>query len=150
METLRHWALTVAVSAVAGAIINMLSPKGSLGKSVRTAVSLFMLIAMLAPFVGETDFSDFLSFSEAEYSENDISDTVKNEIKASVEAEIRKILSDCGIKSADVSIDITVDKGTVTVGGIEIEADGSAESMKAAEKRIKDEIGADVSIGVKE
>ena len=150
METVNQWALTVAVAAVVGAIINMLSPKGSLGKSVRTAVSLFMLIAMLSPFVSEIDFSDFLSFSAAQYNGNDISETVKDEMKASVETEIRRILSDCGINSADVSIDITVDKGTVTVGEIEIEAVGSAESMKAAEKRIKDEIGADVNIGVRE
>lgn len=150
METVKQWALTVAVAAVVGAIVNMLSPKGSLGKSVRTAVSLFMLIAMLSPFVREVDFSDFLSLSSAQYSENDISETVKEEMKASVEARIHKILSACGINSADVSIDITVDKGTVTVGRIEIDADGSAESMKAAEKRIKDEIGTDVNIGVRE
>ena len=52
METLRNWALTVALSALAGGIVWLLAPKGSVQKAVRTVVAVFLLGAFLSPLLG--------------------------------------------------------------------------------------------------
>ena len=146
METVKQWALSVAVSAVAGAITLMLAPEGALNKSVRTAVSLFLIAAMLTPFVKGIDVSDF-SFPEAEYEQTDLTDAVSEQMKAAVKTKITEILDDCGIKPIEINIDISVDEEQMRIEKIEITAfDGG--DRATAENRIKAEIGADVKIGV--
>jgi len=49
METLRTWALTIALAALAGGIVRLLTPKGSVEKSVRVVVAVFLLSAFLSP-----------------------------------------------------------------------------------------------------
>ena len=146
METVKQWALTVAVSAVAGAITLMLAPEGALNKSARTAVSLFLIAAMLTPFVKGIEVSDF-SFPEAEYEQTDLTDALSEQMKAAVKAKITEILDDCGIKPIEINIDISVDEEQMRIEKIEITAfDGG--DRATAENRIKTEIGADVKIGV--
>jgi len=52
MEALRSWALTVAIAALAGGIVRLLSPKGSVEKALRTVVAVFLLSAFLSPMFG--------------------------------------------------------------------------------------------------
>jgi len=49
MEALRNWALTVALAALAGGIVRLLTPKGSVEKALRTVVAVFLLSAFLSP-----------------------------------------------------------------------------------------------------
>ena len=49
MEALRTWALTVAIAALAGGIVRLLTPKGSVEKAVRCVVAVFLLSAFLSP-----------------------------------------------------------------------------------------------------
>ena len=148
METVKQWALTVAISAAAAAVILMLTPDGALNKSVRTAVSLFLMIAMLSPFLKGVDFNDFRIDIE-DSSQTDLTDAVEEQMKTAVSEKISEILLDCGIKSEGINIDISVDGETMRVEKIEITARQGGD-IERAEKRIRDEIGADVKIGVSE
>jgi len=53
METLRTWALTVAIAALAGGIVRLLAPKGAVEKALRTAVAVFLLSAFLTPLFAQ-------------------------------------------------------------------------------------------------
>ena len=150
MQLVRQWALTVAVSAVIGAVIYMRSPSGTAGKGVKTAVSLFMLLAMLSPFAKSVDASDFDFETPGEINQTDMSEAVKNQMKTEVEMQIRKILEENGIYSAAINIDININSENVmTVERIEISVRNAENgNILQAEKKIKSEIGADVRIGV--
>ena len=52
MEALRTWALTVAIAALAGGIVRLLTPRGSVEKAVRVVVAVFLLAAFLSPMFG--------------------------------------------------------------------------------------------------
>lgn len=148
METVKQWALTVAISAAAATVILMLTPDGAMSKSVRTAVSLFLMIAMLSPFIKGVDLNDFrIDIDDSE--QTDLTDVVKEQMKAAVETKISEILLDCGIKSEGINIDISTDGETMRVEKIEITATQGG-NTELAEQRIRDEIGADVKIGVSE
>lgn len=150
MQLVRQWALTVAVSTVIGAVIHMLSPSGTAGKSVKTAVSLFMLLSMLLPFAESADFSDFAIESPETEKHADMSDAIKNQMRTECEKQIREILEEYGINSADINIDININSENVmTVDKIEITVrNEEIGNIEQAEKKIKSEIGADVRIGV--
>lgn len=146
METVKQWAMTVAISSVAGAIVLMLAPDGTVKKSVRTAVSLFLIVVIISPFVKGIELSDFDIEFDTQYEQPDMSDTVAQQMKAALAKKVDEILTECGIKSAQINIDVSVDGENMTVDKIEIVADSG--DFATAENRIKTEIGADVKIGV--
>ena len=149
METVRQWALTVAISAVAGAVILMLAPDGAVNKSVRTAVSLFLIVAMMSPFVKGVDISDFNILAAEEYEQPDLTEAAAEQLKYAIKAKITEILADCGIKPNRINIDISVDGENMTIENIQIAAEKS-DNLTTAENRIKAEVGADVKIEVSE
>ena len=55
MNEIKQWTLGITVSAIVGAIILFISPDGSTEKLVRTAVSLFLMCAILSPFITNAD-----------------------------------------------------------------------------------------------
>lgn len=146
MDLIKQWALTLAVSAAAGAVVLMLAPDGALGKSVRTAVSLFLIVSMLSPFLGGIDFSDFVILPEAEYEQPDLTDTAAKLTEKAVREKISAILSECGINGAEISIDISTEGENISVDGIRIAAESG--DFETAENRIKAEIGAETEIEV--
>ena len=145
MDFIKNWAFAVSAAAIAGAVVLMLAPDGALNKSVRTAVSLFLIISMLSPFVNGVDLPSFSLDAEMP-SEIDMSEAVAEQLEVSLRAKITEILSVYGINAEKINIDISAEDETLTVNKIEIIADGSTQE---AEKRIKDEIGADVKIEVR-
>ena len=150
MTFVKQWALTVAVAAVIGAVIHMLSPSGRTGKIVKTAVSFFMLLSMLSPFAKSVDIPDFNIHVPETLSQPDMTEAVKRQMKTETEKKIREILEEYGIKPDGINIDINIStENVMTVEKIEItarEADGI--NIEKAEEKIKSEIGADVRIGV--
>ena len=55
MTEIRQWAYAVTISAIVGAIILSVTPGGSTEKLVRAAVSLFLMCAILSPFLKGAD-----------------------------------------------------------------------------------------------
>ena len=61
MTEIRQWAYAVTISAIVGAIILSVSPGGSTEKLVRAAVSLFLMCAILSPFLKGADPMELLN-----------------------------------------------------------------------------------------
>lgn len=51
METLQSWALCITFSAVGALLVHALVPKGATEKAIRVMISLFLLSAILSPFL---------------------------------------------------------------------------------------------------
>lgn len=147
MDTVRQWVLTVAISAAAGAVVLMLSPGGSVNKSVRTAVSLFLMTAMVLPFVRNFSFDIPNIIPDASTEQPDISASVEEQMKAALKTEIGKILDKNGIKYREINIDMNISDNTVTVRKIEIKSENGGD-FSALENRISSETGAEVKIEV--
>lgn len=147
MDTVRQWLLTVAVSAAAGAVILMLSPEGGVSKSVKTAVSLFLMTAMVLPFVKNFSFDipDIIPETGAE--QPDITAAVEEKMESALKAEIEKILAESGIKPQEINIDMNISDNVITVKSIEIKAENSGD-FSPVENRISSETGAEVKIEV--
>ena len=55
MNEMKQWAFGITISAIVGAVILFLSPEGATEKLVRAAVSLFLMCAILSPFLSNSD-----------------------------------------------------------------------------------------------
>ena len=113
MNEIKQWTLGITVSAIVGAIILFISPEGSTEKLVRTAVSLFLMCAILSPFITNADPMDIFNSLEltetqsAAQAGNEAAEYLQNELKG----KILDILKECGINNADISISINIENG---------------------------------------
>ena len=91
IESLRNWALTVALAALAGGIVRLLTPKGSVQKAVRVVVAVFLLCAFLSPLLsrGGTSFDWILPEMAEPPTIAGFDEEVSRQIQAAVESEIR-------------------------------------------------------------
>lgn len=152
MDSIKQWALGITVSAVIGGIVLVLTPRGSTEKSVRTAVALVLLCAMLTPFMSGVDFTEI--FSGIEKSDKidtaHIESQITQQTEAAVKEKITEILKENGILSARVNIDISMsDNRELMIEKAEISADRKySDSFSSAQEEIKNQLGIAVEIGV--
>ncbi|MDR0530557.1 MAG: hypothetical protein LBG83_00620 [Oscillospiraceae bacterium] len=89
MDAIRNWALTVALSALAGGIVWLMTPKGSVQKAVRTVVAVFLLCAFLSPLFNGRRGLNLEFLPEAEATLPNFDAAVSRQIQAAVETELR-------------------------------------------------------------
>ncbi len=147
MDTVRQWVLTVAVSAAAGAVVLMLSPEGSVNKSVKTAVSLFLTATMVMPFVRGFSFDVQDIVPDTGAGQPDLTASVEEQMRTALETELEKILSENGIKALEINIDMNISDNEITVKKIEIKAENGG-NISEVRNRISRETGAEVVIEV--
>ncbi|MDR1630929.1 MAG: stage III sporulation protein AF [Oscillospiraceae bacterium] len=93
MDFIRSWALTLCLCSLGSALIYFLVPKGSMEKPMRTAISIFLLAAVISPLfkVQGLDLAD-LQLDEWMVSDNvsEQADAVQN----AAEAQFQTIVAD--------------------------------------------------------
>lgn len=153
MDKIRLWAYGVTVAAVIGAVILSVAPGGATEKIVKTAVSLFLMCAILYPFISSEEARGILKNSELpdiEISESD-QGGAENYLEEKTKEKISAILTESGIKDPDINISISIDNGnemkinSVTVAAAEEYKD----LFENAQANLKAQLGIEVQIEVK-
>lgn len=127
MHFLNEWALGIVIASITSVIILILAPQGALFKQVRTAVSLFIMIAILYPFfISEnidTELSDF-EFDKNTYSQLDSENIIVSELKKELKNRIVSTLLAENIEVEKIEIDISInEENEMSVNRIKIEVD---------------------------
>lgn len=154
MDYIRQWAYGITSAAIIGAIVLSLAPRGATEKLLRTAVSLFLMCAILLPFISnanplkmfkEIKIPDIVSSEESGKKAADY-------LKSELEKKVYDILIQCGINNPEVSIDITVDDlNEMKIDGISVLADSTdKDKLGLAESALKEELGIEVKIEVRQ
>lgn len=154
MTEIRQWAYGITVSAIVGAIVLSITPGGSTEKLVRAAVSLFLMCAILSPFLLGADPMKLLDGvdlpdSEIQSAENS---EAQNYLEERMKEKISDILDECGIKNADIRISINIEnENEMSIESVEISAEKIYENkFKNTEENLKKQLGIEVKIEVKE
>ena len=153
MNEIKQWSLGITISAIVGAIILFISPEGSTKKLVRAAVSLFLMCAILSPFLSGADPIELINGIELpeiqsnESANGEASDYIENQIKE----KISGILEECGIKNADIRISINIENGNeMKIESVQIYAEKTYENnFENAEKDLNNQLGIKTKIEVK-
>ena len=153
MNEIKQWSLGITISAIVGAIILFISPEGSTEKLVRAAVSLFLMCAILSPFLSGADPIELINGIELpeiqsnESANGEASDYIENQIKE----KISDILEECGIKNADIRISINIEnENEMKIESVQIYAEKTYENnFENAEKNLNNQLGIKTKIEVK-
>ena len=147
MQAVKEWAVGMCAAAIAGAVVKVLTPSGSLEKSVKTVVAVFLLCAMILPFCGSKTASQrYIStnFDETELTEQALNNEISRQTAQYLKNSIEKILDKNGISYGDVVIDMELKDETVSIGKITvINPDTDAQTVRTI---IRNELGAEVSV----
>ena len=121
MQTIRTWMLTVALSALAGGIVWLLTPKGSVQKAVRTVVAVFLLCAFLSPLLNRegANFEWLLPEEAAAPTIPGFDETVSRQLQSAVEQELTRRISGV-LDEQKISGQILVRTDILPDGGINI------------------------------
>lgn len=152
MSEIKQWAYGIAVAAIVGAIILALTPKGSTEKLVKTAVSLFLMCAILYPFLsGANPLELFNGISVPEFNS---SASQGNSAQGFLEDELSKkitdILTEIGINDPVISIDISIENGNeMKINSVRILASAQYGSLfEKAESTLRSQLGIETKIEV--
>jgi len=121
MQSLRTWALSIAMAALAGGIVWLLAPKGGVQKALRTLLAVFLLCSFLTPFFTRGGVSldwilpDILDTPVTPALE----DTVARQLKTAVEEEIAKRIN-AVLSKRGAAGQISLDTSILPDGSIEI------------------------------
>jgi len=160
MEQLRTWVLSVAMAALAGGLVWLLAPKGSVQKALRALISVFLLCAFLSPFFRRGGIS--LDWILPEISNTPITpaleDTVSRQLKTAVEEEIasriQSVLDERGVAGQTSGGQISLDTSILPDGSIEIVTARvlvpPGTDMRALAAAIQAQAGLDVEIAAGE
>ena len=118
MDGIRGWLLGVSFAALTGGIAYMLSPKGATDRSVRIAVSLFILITALSPFMsGAVKFTADDILSDSVVGSGELSDTLYDQIADNVAAaatvKTKDVLKQYGLTDCGVEVKVAQSEGVV-------------------------------------
>ncbi len=116
MDFLKNWVLCLIVAAAAGTLATVIVPRGSMEKTVRAVVGIFVVAVICAPLSEIEDFdfsvnafadSDGISFDDTyiEKMNLQIIDICRN----TVEKQIREIAKEQNVAVISVNADISVD-----------------------------------------
>jgi len=121
MESLRAWALSVAMAALAGGLVWLLAPKGSVQKALRTLIAVFLLCAFLSPFFSRGGISLDWVLPDVQITPVTpaLEDTVARQLKTAVEEEIARRI-DAVLAARHIAGQISLDTSILPDGSIEI------------------------------
>ena len=156
MEAIRTWALTVALSALAGGIVWLLAPRGTAQKAVRTVTAVFLLCAFLSPLFARRGF-DFewpLPEESAVPTIAGFDEALSKQLQQAVEEELTRRIS-AVLEERNITGQILVRTDILPDGGINIataevtleQAGGNTSGLGLA---LRDAAGLEVEIVQKE
>lgn len=103
MDTINKWVLTLIITCFIGAVILFLSSSNNFTSSLKTVVSLSIIVAFLLPILNKTDFNFSEYELQFEMAEEEISYNITQQMLDYAELEAVDCVSDIIIRNEAVS-----------------------------------------------
>ena len=115
METLQSWALCITFSAVGALLVHALVPKGATEKAIRVMISLFLLSAILSPFLSGKGITLTLPDQgtgdlEAQV---EINLTLVQQARQKIEEAAKLSLAEIGVTEAEIQVDMDIAEDSI-------------------------------------
>lgn len=152
MDVLRQWAVCLIIAAAAGTFAMAISPRGSMDKTVRAVVGIFVVAAICSPLTELKNF-DFSveAMADYEYESANTEELYEQMIAAcrnAVEAQVKNHASGIGAEVITVEAEISVDDtGCIIIHKITVEIADLSEKFKAdLKEKLQSELGVPVTV----
>lgn len=143
MELIKEFTVGLVIVCIAGAVVIVLTPEGSMEKQVKTAVSLVMLLCFIYPFCSGIDLdfdSDLTLESDVEIVPEEL---LSKSIESKLISDITVYLSNNGVEEVSIEIDMHIsEENEILIESVTVLLDykdiGKQEYVKSL---IKDKFG---------
>ena len=117
METLQSWALCITFSAVGALLVHALVPKGATEKAIRVMISLFLLSAILSPFLSGKGITltlpDQGTGDLVEAAQEKINLTLVQQARQKIEEAAKLSLAEIGVTEAEIQVDMDIAEDSI-------------------------------------
>ena len=123
MENIHAWAVGMCAAAIIGSVSALLTPSGSMEKSMKTVISIFLICAVVLPlFKNKVAVNNDIStyFAESEEDAFSITNEVGDQTESYLKTLIYEILQKNGITCEDIVIQIETNEESVNVKSITV------------------------------
>ncbi len=152
MEVLRQWCVCLVVAAAAGTFAMTIAPKGSMDKTMRAVIGIFVVSVICAPVaqINKTDFSvEAFADYDFEYDNTEeLEDYVISACKSAIERSIRAETEAFGTQPVSVWIQLSADdENCIIIHEIAIRVTDSSDKINSelAEK-LEEKLGVPVEV----
>ena len=120
METLQSWALCITFSAFGALLVHALVPKGATEKAIRVMISLFLLSAILSPFLSGKGITLTLPDqgtgdleAQVEAAQEKINLTLVQQARQKIEEAAKLSLAEIGVTEAEIQVDMDIAEDSI-------------------------------------
>lgn len=149
MEAFRQWAIGLITCGIGVTVISLLSPRGTMEKTLRAVIGVFIVSAVCVPLAGLKNAGDILPAIslDGEYSQ-DLEEQMLNACKSAVGNVIKSRAKELNVTEYDVNADMEVDENyCIIIQNIHIVAyDCKAETAAELETVLQNELGVIVTV----
>ncbi len=114
MEALRQWAICLIISGMAGTLISLLSPRGTMEKTLRAVIGVFIVAAVCSPLSQLKNSDDILpafAFGETDYADaGELGEQMLEACRNTVGETVRAAAAETGIGDYTVETDAYIDE----------------------------------------
>lgn len=112
MNSFKQWAICLVIGAVAGTLVMVMSPRGSMDKTVRAIIGIFIVAVIGMPFADMLK-SGYTAESFAVYDYNDVREDMRDfmldSFCESVKKELETVSSGFGVPLDKIFIEADID-----------------------------------------
>ncbi|MBR2869568.1 MAG: stage III sporulation protein AF [Clostridia bacterium] len=114
MNILRQWAVSLIISGMAGAVISLLSPRGTMEKTLRAVIGIFMVSAVCSPLTDILKEDVLLSLPATEHvtveADNSLNEYMLDSLNNTVEGTVKSAAATLGIADCEIGTDAYIDE----------------------------------------
>lgn len=152
MDVLRQWAVSLIIAAAAGTFAMIVSPRGSMDKTIRAVVGIFVVAVICSPLteIKENGFS-VEAFAEYDLETDNIAALREQLVSAcrnAVETQINREAQELEIAVESVEADLSVDaENCIIIHNITVNiADGFKEKAELLSEILQEKLGVPVQV----
>ena len=152
MDFVKAWVLRIVIAAISGIVVLVLNPKGSAEKSVRTAVSLFILCSFVSPFISEIEIPDFETGAvvSTAFDEEKGDTIILEQMRSEISSKLTDVLLKEGVSPESINVDIKLNEDDVVVveGAVIVIDSNDSDYSQKLKNTVYSELGLNVEIEV--
>lgn len=154
MGFVKAWVLRIVIASISGIVVLVLNPKGSAEKSIRTAVSLFILCSFVSPFLTEIKIPDFENNSvvTTTFDKEKSDEIILAQMRSEISSKLTDVLLKEGVSPESINVDIKLneDDEVVVEGAVIVIDSNDSDSSQKLKNTVYSELGLNVEIEVKD
>lgn len=113
-DAFRQWAVSLIICALGGTLISLLSPRGSMEKTLRAVIGIFVVSAICTPLLKLKKADDFLpafvAEAAADTDTSDLESQMKNACRNAIGKAVDEVMNSAGVETYEVEADVDMDE----------------------------------------